>query len=108
MRRWLTRPSRVPRSVRGAAATVLGALAIVGLAAAPSDGQTGAADRRRPAERPCERSRKVARAAGIGQPDEVVSELAGADRRGAATSTGGLLLVPRHRPCAAARMWRHR
>lgn len=43
MRRWLTRPSRVPQSVRGAAATVLGALAIVGLAAAPSDGQTGAA-----------------------------------------------------------------
>ena len=38
--RWLTRPSRVPAVLRGSAAVLLGALALVGLTAAPSPGQT--------------------------------------------------------------------
>ena len=41
--RWLTRRSRVPRSLRLALAMVLGAIAVVGLAAPSSRGQTGAA-----------------------------------------------------------------
>lgn len=40
--RWLTRPSRVPVAVRATAAVVLGALALVGLAATPSAGQPAA------------------------------------------------------------------
>jgi ubiquinol-cytochrome c reductase cytochrome c subunit len=39
--RWLTRRSRIPRALRLAAALVLGAMAIVGLAAPPSSGQGG-------------------------------------------------------------------
>ena len=39
--RWLTRPSRVPRSLRLSAAIVLGAAALVGVAAPPSSGQPG-------------------------------------------------------------------
>lgn len=39
--RWLTRPSRVPRVLRGGVAALLGALALTGLAVAPSSGQTG-------------------------------------------------------------------
>src|SRR5689334_14896213 len=41
MRRWLTRPSRIPRGPRLVLAVVLGALAIVGLAAPSSPGQPG-------------------------------------------------------------------
>jgi ubiquinol-cytochrome c reductase cytochrome c subunit len=40
MRRWLTRPSRLPRWPRAALAAILGAVAIVGLAAPPSPGQS--------------------------------------------------------------------
>jgi len=40
VRRWLTRPSRIPRAPRALLAIVLGALAIAGLAAPSSRGQT--------------------------------------------------------------------
>ncbi len=40
LRRWLTRPARMPRAVRAALAVLLGALALAGLAA-PSPGDTG-------------------------------------------------------------------
>jgi ubiquinol-cytochrome c reductase cytochrome c subunit len=40
LRRWLSRPSRVPRSLRLSAAVVLGAIALIGLAAPPSSGQS--------------------------------------------------------------------
>ena len=39
MRRWITRPSRIPRRLRAASALLLAALALVGFAASPSHGQ---------------------------------------------------------------------
>jgi ubiquinol-cytochrome c reductase cytochrome c subunit len=41
MRRWLTRPSRIPRAPRIVLAIVLGAMSIIGLAASASPGQPG-------------------------------------------------------------------
>lgn len=43
MKRWLTRPSRIPRGPRIVLAVALGAIAIVGLAAPSSHGQSGSA-----------------------------------------------------------------
>jgi ubiquinol-cytochrome c reductase cytochrome c subunit len=43
LQRWMTRRSRVPRALRGAAAAVLGALALTGLAVPASSGRSGAA-----------------------------------------------------------------
>jgi ubiquinol-cytochrome c reductase cytochrome c subunit len=45
MKRWLTRPSRIPRWPRALLALVLGTLSVVGLAAPPSSGQSRGASR---------------------------------------------------------------
>jgi ubiquinol-cytochrome c reductase cytochrome c subunit len=52
MRRWLTRPSRLPRWPRAVLAAILGALAIAGLAARPSPGASPASSPTAPSKLP--------------------------------------------------------
>src|SRR2546421_438788 len=59
--RWLTRPSRVPAVLRGSAAVLLGALALVGLTAAPSPGQTQPGSNGGPAAVPAASDRRADR-----------------------------------------------